>query len=156
MKTRMIPMVAVLCLALASPALASKKLFVGGLSWGTTADQVHRVASLYGPVLSVIVVGTDRDGDKSAKATVVFEYPEDAETAAVELDGAIIRGRHVSAKTREIVVVGSKVKEVIREAGLRSDGDLVQAVSDKVYELLQAAIDRCKGNHRSTVRPYDL
>jgi hypothetical protein len=57
---------------------------------------------------------------------------------------------------KEILVVGSKVKDVIRDAGLRSDGELIQAVSDKVHELLGAAIERCKSNNRSTVRPYDL
>lgn len=57
---------------------------------------------------------------------------------------------------KEIVVVGSKVKDVVREAGLRSDGELVQAVSEKVHELLAAAIHRCTSNGRSTVRPYDL
>jgi hypothetical protein len=61
-----------------------------------------------------------------------------------------------ASKPKEIVVVGSKVKEVIKEAGLRSDGELVQAVSDKVHELLEAAILRCQGNNRSTVRPHDL
>ena len=61
-----------------------------------------------------------------------------------------------SAKPKEIVVVGSKIKEVVKEAGLRSDGELVQAVSDKVHELLAAAIKRCQDNNRSTVRPYDL
>jgi hypothetical protein len=61
-----------------------------------------------------------------------------------------------SSKPKEIVVVGSKVKEVIRETGLRSDGELVQAVSDNVHLMLGAAIVRCKGNGRSTVRPYDL
>ncbi len=59
-------------------------------------------------------------------------------------------------KPKEIVVVGSKIKDVIREAGLRSDGELVQAVSDKVHDVLEAAIERCKGNNRGTVRPYDL
>ncbi len=54
------------------------------------------------------------------------------------------------------VVVGSKVKEVIRSAGLRSDGELVQAVSDKVHEMLEAAIGRAGSNKRGTVRPYDL
>ncbi|MBK6916171.1 MAG: hypothetical protein U0168_26485 [Nannocystaceae bacterium] len=61
-----------------------------------------------------------------------------------------------SSKPKEIVVVGSKVKEVIKEAGLRSDGELVQAVSDKVHDLLADAIKRCKDNNRSTVRPHDL
>ena len=59
-------------------------------------------------------------------------------------------------KSREIVVVGSKVKDVVRTAGLRSDGQLVQAVSDKVHEMLQAAIARCENNKRGTVRPHDL
>ncbi len=59
-------------------------------------------------------------------------------------------------KPKEVLVVGSKVKEVIREAELRSDGELVQAVSDKVHELLEAAIARCQANNRSTVRPQDL
>ncbi len=61
-----------------------------------------------------------------------------------------------SSKPKEVVVVGSKVKDVVKEAGLRSDGELVQAISDKVHEMLESAIRRCKGNGRSTVRPYDL
>ena len=61
-----------------------------------------------------------------------------------------------SKAPKEILVVGSKVKDVIRDAGLRSDGELIQAVSDKVHDLLGAAIERCKSNNRSTVRPYDL
>ena len=59
-------------------------------------------------------------------------------------------------KVREVVVVGSKVKDVVRSAGYRSDGELVQAVSDKVHELLEAAIKRAESNKRGTVRPYDL
>ena len=61
-----------------------------------------------------------------------------------------------ASKPKEIVVVGSKVKEVIKEAGLHSDGELVQAVSDRVHDMLNEAIKRAKGNNRSTVRPYDL
>ncbi|MFO7565609.1 MAG: hypothetical protein R6X02_23400 [Enhygromyxa sp.] len=59
-------------------------------------------------------------------------------------------------KPREIVVVGSKVKDVVRSAGYRSDGELVQAISDKVHEMLDAAIKRAESNKRGTVRPYDL
>ncbi len=59
-------------------------------------------------------------------------------------------------RVKEIVVVGSKVKDVVRNAGLRSDGELVQAVSDKVHEILGAAIGRAQSNKRGTVRPYDL
>lgn len=59
-------------------------------------------------------------------------------------------------KTREIVVVGSKVKDVIRSAGFRSDGELVAAVSEKVHEMLEGAIARAGANKRGTVRPHDL
>ncbi len=59
-------------------------------------------------------------------------------------------------KPKEILVVGSKVKEVIRGRNFRSDGDLIQAVSDKVHEILEAAIARAEENKRGTVRPYDL
>ncbi len=59
-------------------------------------------------------------------------------------------------KAREIVVVGSKVKDVVRSAGFRSDGELVAAVSEKVHEILEAAIGRAGSNKRGTVRPYDL
>lgn len=59
-------------------------------------------------------------------------------------------------KEREIVVVGSKVKDVVRNAGLRSDGELVAAISERVHDMLESAIGRAQGNKRGTVRPYDL
>ena len=59
-------------------------------------------------------------------------------------------------KPKEIVVVGSKVKDVVRSAGFRSDGELVAAVSQKVHEILEAAIARAGANKRGTVRPHDL
>ena len=58
--------------------------------------------------------------------------------------------------TKENLVVGSKVKDFIKEADLRSDGDLVEALSDRVADLLKNAMNRCKENGRSTVRPCDL
>lgn len=57
---------------------------------------------------------------------------------------------------KETLVVGSKVKDFIKEADLRSDGDLVEALSGRVEEILKGAMHRCKENGRSTVRPCDL
>lgn len=57
---------------------------------------------------------------------------------------------------KETLVVGSKVKDFIKDAELRSDGDLIDALSAKVEEILKAAMNRCKENGRSTVRPCDL
>lgn len=54
------------------------------------------------------------------------------------------------------LVVGSKVKDVVRSAGVRAAGDLVEAVSAAVAGHLKGAIARCKANGRGTVRPHDL
>lgn len=58
--------------------------------------------------------------------------------------------------TQEIYVVTSKVKNMIKEAGLRSDSDLASALSAKVESMLKDAMVRAKENGRGTVRPYDL
>ena len=57
---------------------------------------------------------------------------------------------------REVLVVGSKMKDVVKGAGCQSSGDLIQAVSDRVHALLERAVNRAKSNGRATVRPYDL
>ncbi len=58
--------------------------------------------------------------------------------------------------TKEILVVGSKMKDVVKSAGCMSSGDLIEAVSERVHMMLSDATSRAKGNGRSTVRPYDL
>jgi RNA recognition motif-containing protein len=156
----LISVVALAVLALgvgaAQPAHAAKKLFVGNLPYTATAADVQQLATRYGVVTSVAVVGTDVDGVMSAEATVTFDDPADVALAAQELHGMEVGGQRITANVKKVLLVGSKVKEVIREAGLRSDGELVQALSDKVHEILGAAIERCTANGRSTVRPHDL
>ena len=58
--------------------------------------------------------------------------------------------------SKEILIVGSKMKDVVKAAGCMSSGDLIEALSAKVHEMLSSATERAKGNGRSTVRPYDL
>ncbi len=143
-------------LGLAQPAHAAKKLFVGNLPYATTSDEVLDLVSPFGAVESIAVAGMDVDGLRSAEATVAFEDPRAGAIAVKELDGTNVGGRRITASPKRLLVVGSKVKDVVRSAGLRSDGELVQAVSDKVHEILGAAIKRCTSNGRSTVRPHDL
>jgi hypothetical protein len=54
------------------------------------------------------------------------------------------------------LVVGSKVKEAVRSAGVRMAGDLLDALNASVNSTLKAAVARCKANNRGTVRPQDL
>jgi hypothetical protein len=56
----------------------------------------------------------------------------------------------------EILVVGTKVKDVVKNAGCMSSSELLSAVSQKVHEMLVTAAQRAKENGRSTVRPHDL
>ena len=56
----------------------------------------------------------------------------------------------------DILVVGTKMKDVVKNAGCMSSSDLIEALSAKVHDLLSAAAERAKQNGRSTVRPHDL
>lgn len=57
---------------------------------------------------------------------------------------------------RENLCVGSKVKAYVKSQGMKCSGDLVESVSGKVHDILDAAIARTTENRRSTVRPHDL
>lgn len=59
-------------------------------------------------------------------------------------------------KAKEMVVVGSKVKAAIKEAGKMTSGELLPALNDKVHCMIEAAIARATANKRSTVRPQDV
>lgn len=54
------------------------------------------------------------------------------------------------------LVVGSKVKEMIKNSGVRMAGDLLNALNGAVAGHLKAAVGRAKANNRGTVRPQDL
>ena len=60
------------------------------------------------------------------------------------------------AGEKEILVVASKVRDLVREKGCQSSGELVEAISERVHLILSEAIDRARANGRATVRPYDL
>ena len=57
---------------------------------------------------------------------------------------------------RESLVVASKVKAYIKSKKMMTSSDALQAISDKVYDILDAAVARTKANRRSTVKPQDL
>ena len=60
-------------------------------------------------------------------------------------------------KNREaILVVGSKVKEVVKGNNMQSSGELIEAISNKVHELVEAACKRAGDNGRKTVRAHDF
>ncbi len=60
------------------------------------------------------------------------------------------------AKKRDVLVVASKVKAYIKSKNMMTSSDALEAISDRVYCILDAAIERTKANRRSTVKPQDL
>lgn len=73
----------------------SKKLFVGGLSWGTSEESLRRAFDSFGEVTEAKVV-MDRDTGRSRGfGFVTFANAEDAQTAASELNGTDLDGRTI-------------------------------------------------------------
>jgi len=60
------------------------------------------------------------------------------------------------AKKKELLIVSSKVKAYIKSKKMMPSSDALEAVSDNVYNLLDAAIARTQANRRSTVKAQDL
>jgi hypothetical protein len=61
-----------------------------------------------------------------------------------------------SCENMPALVVASKVKEFIKSKGLHSSSDMIEALSCKVYCMLECATKRTEANRRSTVKPQDL
>lgn len=59
-------------------------------------------------------------------------------------------------KSLDTLIVGSKVKGVIKGNGCMTSGELLEALNEKVHELLDGACNRADSNKRSTVRAHDL
>ena len=71
----------------------SKKLFVGGLSWGTDDNGLKQAFEAFGEVAEAKVI-TDRDTGRSRGfGFVTFVEAEDASKAAEEMNGAELDGR---------------------------------------------------------------
>jgi histone H3/H4 len=62
----------------------------------------------------------------------------------------------MAKKQQEVIVVGSKTRDVVKGSGMNMSGDFAQALSDKTRELIGNATRRAKDNGRKTVRASDL
>jgi hypothetical protein len=54
------------------------------------------------------------------------------------------------------LVVASKVRAYISRQECRTSGDFIDALNNRVADLVTDAVARCKGNQRGTVRAGDL
>ena len=61
-----------------------------------------------------------------------------------------------TAAGKEVMVVASKVKAYVKSKKMMSSSDMIVALSDKVYCILDHAMKRTEANRRSTVKAQDL
>ncbi len=72
-----------------------KKLFVGGVSWGTTDDGLREAFERFGQIVEAKVI-TDRDSGRSRGfGFVTFTEAADADNAIREMDGSMLDGRTI-------------------------------------------------------------
>jgi len=74
----------------------AKKLFVGGLSWGTTDADLKKAFAPYGEITEAKVI-TERDTGRSRGfGFVTFARDEDAKTAISKMHGTYLDGRNIT------------------------------------------------------------
>ena len=79
----------------------SKKLFVGGLSWGTTDEGLHGAFSRFGEIAEAKVI-TDRETGRSRGfGFVTFANDESAASAISEMNGTELDGRTIKVNEAE-------------------------------------------------------
>ena len=59
-------------------------------------------------------------------------------------------------KETGLLIVQSKVREVIRQKEKRVSDDFINALSDHVLHAIERAVQRASANGRSTLRPEDI
>ena len=62
----------------------------------------------------------------------------------------------MAKKSPEPLVIASKAKNVLKQAGCNTAGDAFMALNGYLYWLLEQAAKRAKANGRKTVRAHDF
>lgn len=61
-----------------------------------------------------------------------------------------------SSSSRDVLVVASKVKAYVKGKKMNTSAESIQALSARVYEILDCATGRTKNNGRKTLKAHDL
>jgi hypothetical protein len=64
--------------------------------------------------------------------------------------------KRASTKSREVLVVASKVKSYIKDHNMNTSADAINQLSDRVYMMLDEATARTQANGRKTVKAQDI
>lgn len=64
--------------------------------------------------------------------------------------------KNVKKQDLEVLLVGSKVKQAIKDAGCNTGGDAIEGLNAWVHWLIDQATERASANGRKTVRAHDF
>jgi len=74
----------------------SVKLFVGGIAWSTTEDELRDFFAQVGKVLSVNIIKDKMTGKSKGFGFVEMESEDEAKKAIAELNGKDLGGRNLT------------------------------------------------------------
>jgi RNA recognition motif-containing protein len=77
------------------------KLFVGGLSWDTTTEDLSNAFSKFGAIVDATVILDRTTGRSRGFGFVTFEKPPDANEAVKNMNGAELDGRILKVNLAE-------------------------------------------------------
>ncbi len=77
------------------------KLFVGGISWGVSDEELRRHFEQYGTVLEARVIRDRESGRSRGFGFVTYESADDAAMAKEKLDGSEHAGRTIRVNEAE-------------------------------------------------------
>ncbi len=75
--------------------MSGTKLFVGGLSWGTTDDDLRGAFERFGDISEAKVILDRESGRSRGFGFVTFNESDSASTAIAEMDGTELDGRSI-------------------------------------------------------------
>lgn len=78
-----------------TPAEPNPRLFIGGLAWAATDEDLQSAFSAFGEVVSASVVRFPDTGRSKGFGFVEFSSTEEAQKAKDEMDGKEIAGRAI-------------------------------------------------------------
>lgn len=74
----------------------TRKLYVGGLPWAVSSEQLHTLFQDYGSIVNAFVVQDRETGRSRGFGFVEFENPEDATSARDAMNGKDVEGRTIT------------------------------------------------------------
>jgi hypothetical protein len=66
------------------------------------------------------------------------------------------KGKSAGGGPKEMLLVASKVKQILKDSGCNTAGDALDGLNNLVYQYVQTAARRATENGRKTVRAHDF